>query len=131
MHLNDQSASKVIPEQILKEFDRQLEEITFDCFEIAKISKGQEVSYLLIYLFDKYSLLADLKIPMAQFQQLALKIQNGYRDNLYHDRLHAFDVTQTVHFFLTKCKFEHVGRITSLERAAMYFAASVHDFDHP
>ena len=40
----------------LDEFDRlidnitQVEDISFDCFELVKLSKGYELSYLVIYL---------------------------------------------------------------------------------
>jgi len=33
-------------------------------------------------------------------------VQKGYYDNPYHNKLHAFDVTASVNFFLTSCDFK-------------------------
>ncbi|KAL4512042.1 hypothetical protein ABPG72_005044 [Tetrahymena utriculariae] len=131
MHMPETITQKFIPAHILKEFEKSIDELTFNCFEIQKICGGQESSLLLVYLFDKFNLLDDLKIDSQKFINLSVRVQNGYRDNPYHDRLHSFDVTQTIHFFISKCKFGELAKLKSMERAAMYFSAAIHDFDHP
>lgn len=50
--------------------------------------------------------------------------------NPYHNYIHAADVTQTVNFLLKTCKFAELSNLTYLETAAMYIAASIHDFEH-
>ena len=55
----------------------------------------------------------------------------GYRDNPYHNRVHAFDVTQTCNFFVKRCKFQSISELKPLEVGSMYLAASIHDFEHP
>ena len=51
-------------------------------------------------------------------------------NNPYHNYIHAADVTQTVNFLIKTCKFAELSNLTYLETAAMYFAASIHDFEH-
>ena len=48
------------------------------------------------------------------------KIQSGYIDNTYHNKIHAFDVTITVNFFLSTCDFINVGKLTPLELSYAY-----------
>jgi hypothetical protein len=45
--------------------------------------------------------------------------------------IHAFDVTQTVNFFLTAGDFKGIAALGSLDTFVMIVAAAVHDYDHP
>ena len=54
-----------------------------------------------------------------------------YLDNPYHNAINAIDVTQTTNFILRTCQFSDLSDLSSLEIAAMYLAASIHDFEHP
>ncbi|EGR33678.1 hypothetical protein IMG5_045930 [Ichthyophthirius multifiliis] len=119
-----------IPVNVLNEFQK-IDELYFDCFKLEQISKGDETSYLLIYLFIKYDLIQELQVELSSFKQFALSIQNGYNNNPYHYKLHAFDVLQTLHFFMRKCNFCDLSKTTKLEQIAMYIAAAAHDYDHP
>lgn len=103
----------------------------FDSFKFHQFSKGQSLSYLLSYIFQQNQLLGKLNIPSNLFNSFTVKLQRGYLDNPYHNSLHAFDVTQTMNFFLKKCNFIQLAGLTYLEVAAMYLAASCHDFEHP
>ena len=51
-----------------------------------------------------------------------------YKDNPYHNKIHSFDVTQTINFYVTKCNFGELANLTPFELAAMYIAAAIHDF---
>lgn len=59
------------------------------------------------------------------------KIQSGYIDNTYHNKIHAFDVTITVNFFLSTCDFINVVKLTPLELSYAYIGAACHDYEHP
>lgn len=59
------------------------------------------------------------------------KIEGGYLNNPYHNKIHGFDVCQTVNVMLSKCKFINLANLTSLDIAAMLLAAAVHDYEHP
>lgn len=49
---------------------------------------------------------------------------------MYHNKIHAFDVTQTCNFFLKKCKFQEVAELSPLDVTSMYIAAAIHDYQH-
>ncbi|EGR31348.1 hypothetical protein IMG5_112180, partial [Ichthyophthirius multifiliis] len=111
-------------------YNFKVDELNFDCFKLELITKGDETSLLLIYLFNKYNLIEELRIDQNVFKQFTKGIQNGYKNNPYHNKLHSFDVLQTIHFFMKKCKFTYIAKLSKLEQAAMYIAAAAHDYDH-
>jgi len=51
--------------------------------------------------------------------------------NLYHNKLHAADVTQTINFFLVHGDFMQLADLTFLEVASMYISGAIHDYEHP
>ena len=85
----------------------------------------------MIHIFQINSFYDKLRIDFTIFSSFVTRIQNGYKDNPYHNKLHAFDVVQTTNFFLKKCKFIELATLNDLEIAAMYLAAMIHDFEHP
>ncbi|KRX06400.1 hypothetical protein PPERSA_05013 [Pseudocohnilembus persalinus] len=119
-----------IPNKALIMFEK-VNNIDFNCFELQKITKGQELSYLLIYLFEINDLYTELSINPKTLKNFALAIQNGYQPNPYHNSLHAFDVTQTVNVFLKSKKFQELAQISDLELCSMYLSAAYHDVGHP
>ena len=96
-----------------------------------EISNGQALSYVLIHIFQTNSFYEKLRIDFSTFSSFVSRIQNGYKDNPYHNKLHAFDVTQSICFFLKKCKFQELAALSDLETASMYLSAAIHDYEHP
>lgn len=72
-----------------------------------------------------------LNLDTQKFVKFIKEVQKSYQQNVYHNRLHAFDVTQTVEFFLKKCKFMELAKLNLLELASMYIASACHDIGHP
>jgi 3',5'-cyclic-nucleotide phosphodiesterase/cAMP-specific phosphodiesterase 4/calcium/calmodulin-dependent 3',5'-cyclic nucleotide phosphodiesterase len=68
------------------------DDLTFNCFEAEKLARGEEMSFLMIYLFEKNDLFTNLNINPKTFTDFAKALQNGYKNNPYHRKLHAFDV---------------------------------------
>lgn len=109
-----------------------LDELSFDCWEMKKLTKGQELKYLMLYLFESNNLITELNINPTHFSNFITKVQDNYYDeNPYHNCLHAFDVTQTTNFFIKKLKFEEIAKLNSIELAACYISAACHDVQHP
>ena len=77
------------------------------------------------------SLLEDLEFDVQKFVGFTQELNNGYLDNPYHNNLHAFDVTQTVHYFLSTCQFTQKADLPEIEIAAIYIACAGHDLGHP
>ncbi|EGR30229.1 hypothetical protein IMG5_137410 [Ichthyophthirius multifiliis] len=114
-----------------KNNQQKIDEFTFNCFQMKEITKGNEIQFLLIHLFNRFQLLKDLNIDLSTFYRFTKEIQKGYRDVPYHNKLHAFDVLQTLNFFMIKCQFSSIANLSKLEQAAMYISAAAHDYDHP
>lgn len=56
-------------------------------------------------------------------------LEDHYQDIPYHNRIHAADVTQSVHVLLNSKILENV--FSDVEIFATIFAAAIHDVDHP
>ncbi|KAL4460858.1 hypothetical protein ABPG74_016330 [Tetrahymena malaccensis] len=125
-----QSYVNQIPQPIIKYF-KDVHELSFDCFELEKMTKGQETSFLLLYLFQQNNILASVDIEPDILSNFFKQIEKGYKDNLYHNRLHAFDVLQTANFFLKSCNFIELAAINEFELCTIYISAACHDYDHP
>ena len=120
----------VIPNKVLGMFQK-LDDITFDCWEMKGLTKGQELKYEMLYLFETSDLFSELDINYTIFSNFVTKIQQGYHQNPYHTCLHAFDVVQTTNFMIKKCNFQELADLSYVELASMYVAAACHDVDHP
>eukprot|EP00967_Tisochrysis_lutea_P053592 scaffold66739_cov32-Tisochrysis_lutea.AAC.3 len=80
-------------------------------------------------LMESYGLIEcfDLNVPkMAAFFR---RIQDGYRDNPYHNCVHALDVMLNTSYFMRQEAI--IGLFTPLEKLAAILAAAIHDHDHP
>ncbi len=72
---------------------QDVNEISFNCFDLEIYSGGNELSYLLIYLYDVNEIFDILNIKHKNLVNLSKRIQDGYKLNPYHCKLHGFDVT--------------------------------------
>jgi high affinity cAMP-specific and IBMX-insensitive 3',5'-cyclic phosphodiesterase 8 len=101
----------------------------FDVFELCDLTRQRPLLFVGVALMKKYNLLETFDIPSRAVQNFFAVIEDGYRDNPYHNRIHAADVAQTLHYFL---QFDRSSmQFTSLEILAAIVAAAVHDYDHP
>lgn len=77
---------------------KEINSLEFNCFKFDEISKGKGLSLLLNFLFHSQNLCTKLSIQEKVLTNFSTKIQEGYQNNPYHNRIHAFDVCQ-VNFF--------------------------------
>ena len=63
----------IIPEKIMTMFEG-LDELSFDCWEMQKLTKGQELKYLMLYLFESNNLITELNINPTHFSNFITKI---------------------------------------------------------
>lgn len=114
--------------QFLTAYDR-IETWNFDIFGVDKLTKGRPLLFVAVSLFRKYDLMSKFKISPGTLRNFLSVIEDGYLDNPYHNKNHAADVMQTVHFLL-----EHGSlglHLTDIEILAALVASAIHDFDHP
>ena len=62
-------------------------------FKYHDVVKENNLSYLLIHLFNKYDVFFKAHIEPQHLFTWGNSVSAGYEDNLYHNKLHAFDVT--------------------------------------
>lgn len=119
-----------IPVQVLSAFE-DLDSLDFNSFAIFELDTLGALSNIICFIFDKEGLFNEMDIPIAETSALMGRIQSSYLDNPYHNAIHAFDVTQVMHYFLKTCEFSSVGSLDPLEKIAMYLGAAIHDMEHP
>lgn len=61
----------------------------FDC---DKFGGGESLVHLMLFLFEFHDLYEVYQVKPKVFRNYFTKIMQGYQDNLYHNRIHAFDV---------------------------------------
>eukprot|EP00792_Barthelona_sp_PAP020_P004563 TRINITY_DN2207_c0_g1_i1.p1 TRINITY_DN2207_c0_g1~~TRINITY_DN2207_c0_g1_i1.p1 ORF type:complete len:695 (+),score=53.72 TRINITY_DN2207_c0_g1_i1:32-2086(+) len=108
-----------------------MESWNFDSFTFARqFSRPMTILSYVICL--KYDIPAKFNIKEDTLRSLLNLIEHGYRPvekNPYHNNVHALDVTQACHYFISAGGLEPF--LTDLEIFALFFAAFIHDFGHP
>ncbi|XP_065198715.1 cGMP-inhibited 3',5'-cyclic phosphodiesterase 3A-like [Sycon ciliatum] len=72
----------------------------FPIFELACETGGHVLSILAQHLFETHNLFSDLNINREKFVAYFEKLETGYRDNPYHNRIHAADVLHSTAYLL-------------------------------
>ena len=83
-----------------------LDELDFNCFLFHENSDGEGLTLLLPYLFHSNDLYEKLNLKKDTLYNFANKVQNGYLNNPYHNKIHGFDVCQVLKkilFFYNLC----------------------------
>lgn len=118
-----------IPPEISKVL-KGIDEWSFDTFHLNRVSKGAPLRYMGYELLTRHGCLHKYKIPPQVLENLLILVENGYSSNgnPYHNNMHACDVLQTTHYFISKTGL--VNWLTDLEIFACLMSALIHDFDH-
>jgi hypothetical protein len=103
--------------------------VDWDVFKLQEITNGRALYHTGLYLFHRHDLINKLRIPLVNLKAFLTEVEQGYRDNPYHNNIHACDVLQTLNVFLTKS--EKARHLTDLDKFTALVAAMVHDYDHP
>jgi hypothetical protein len=105
-------------------------EYDFNLFELAQLSGNHSLYLLSHHLFAQAKLFELFVIPMDKFSNCIFAIENGYHADLpYHNSIHASDVLHCIHNLANSPKIKVIW--SDIELLAMYFAAIIHDHDHP
>ncbi|ESO06780.1 hypothetical protein HELRODRAFT_77130 [Helobdella robusta] len=100
-----------------------------DLFEVDALSNHRPLTHVALHLFKQRNILKQFQIRELTFFKFISAIEAKYRNNPYHNNIHATDVLQASHHMLNFSVFKNV--FTELEVFAALFAAAVHDVDHP
>ena len=89
----------------------------FDAFEAATRSKGRPLVLIGFALFRRHHLIEDLGLPVRELMNFLASVETGYRDNPYHNAIHAADVSQAVSYFMMNDAVLRHG-LTPIEKLA-------------
>lgn len=90
--------------------------------------KGVGHIKILFYLFNKFNLLEEFKIPNEVFFRFIYAIREKYNDVPYHNWMHCVDVCQYLAYEISTAELEKV--FTPLEMLSLFVAAVCHDAGH-
>lgn len=100
----------------------------FDVFAYERRNPGRCLEVVFMELLEYFGLIISLKLDPDICRKYIKAIEGGYRDNPYHNHVHAADVLQSVGAILHHDNyFRH---FTNLELLALLLSAAVHDVCH-
>eukprot|EP01136_Pigoraptor_vietnamica_P030892 Opistho-1_new@90729 len=101
-----------------------------DVFEIGQITNGRPLFYIAQAIFEKRNFIPHFNIDEQKLRRWLTAIEEGYKaSNPYHNSMHAADVAQTIHFFLSQNALKDAMSMEEMFGAVI--AALIHDFEHP
>lgn len=106
-----------------------LQHLEFNVFPYKDANNEHHVRLLLMAMFYEFDLPRIFQIPDVTLYRFFTVISRKYRQVPFHNFYHAFNVTQTMYFFLKTGLASRV--LGPLEIMACLVAAVCHDLDHP
>ncbi|KAJ3353564.1 High affinity cAMP-specific 3',5'-cyclic phosphodiesterase 7A [Entophlyctis luteolus] len=115
----------------------------FDLFELDRItncgyknesfasyhfSSATPLYHLSMAIFERYDFFDEYEFDEKTVRKFFKTLENAYNPLPYHSALHASDVLQAMHFFISN--FEMIDTFKRDEILAAMIAAAVHDVDH-
>ncbi|MCP9262088.1 cAMP-specific 3',5'-cyclic phosphodiesterase 4D [Dirofilaria immitis] len=113
----------------LEFYMQKLDEWGPNIFKIQEFSKGHSLTSITFTIMEKRGLLKTFEIPSGILLNYLLHLEHHYKDNPYHNQIHAADVTQSVNVLISSPALQNV--FSELEVLASIFAGAIHDVDHP
>eukprot|EP00292_Cryptomonas_paramecium_P016118 CAMPEP_0113691602 /NCGR_PEP_ID=MMETSP0038_2-20120614/18549_1 /TAXON_ID=2898 /ORGANISM="Cryptomonas paramecium" /LENGTH=212 /DNA_ID=CAMNT_0000613279 /DNA_START=290 /DNA_END=925 /DNA_ORIENTATION=- /assembly_acc=CAM_ASM_000170 len=101
----------------------------FDIFRFNITSNGHPLYWMLMAVVHEYELPRLLDIDFKALHGFVRRLEAGYNDCLYHNSLHAADVTQSTHSLLQSQDLHK--RFLPEELLASLLGAAAHDVGHP
>ncbi|KAA3678042.1 high affinity cAMP-specific 3',5'-cyclic phosphodiesterase 7 [Paragonimus westermani] len=102
----------------------------FDVFSFKRQSSSELVCCLGVHLFEAHDLFHRLCLDRLSVMRALAAIESVYwKRNPYHTALHAVDVTQATHCFISQPKLLRL--LNAAEVFGSLLAALCHDADHP
>ena len=105
----------------------------FDIFDLKKIIGYDNVlPFMGKQILENFFLFNDKIIPLDKLENLLYNISKSYNKNvLYHNAIHASDITQTLSLFFLNSNLEEKLETNILDLLSIFIAALGHDSGHP
>lgn len=101
-----------------------LTDMNIDVHSICENLGKRCLSCVACHLFTVCQLIDSLDVDTEKMRCFFRAVEDGYHDIPYHNQVHATDVLMRVH------AISHKARLSPEVRAALYIAASAHDYGH-
>ena len=102
----------------------------FDVFKFAEHTKGRPLMTMAMYLMEREGLIKQFEIDKNVLRRYLHRIESGYPDNPYHNRIHACGVLHLTYMLIAKGGMSKTD-FQPLAILCCFLAAITHDFDHP
>uniref|UniRef100_A0A7S0EZF5 PDEase domain-containing protein n=1 Tax=Hanusia phi TaxID=3032 RepID=A0A7S0EZF5_9CRYP len=115
-------------EQELQQMEKVLEGVDewgWSPFELAQASGMRPIQALGWHLLRQWNVLEELTIDESTMRNWLAFVESKYKDNPYHNAIHASDILQTVHFLLK------TGKLASYLTQKQITVTSVHLLPSP
>jgi len=106
-----------------------IEEWNFAVFEFVELCDHLSLSLLMLSICRSRSMLSTLQIPSEQLICYMNLVDINYKDNPYHNHIHAADVLLNMFYFMRASVF--LDNISMLDCFSILVAAATHDIGHP
>jgi hypothetical protein len=116
----------------LPEADFDIQDFDLPIFGLAE--KYGENILLSIYAFKAFSqwdIFTSLGMNIQVFLRFVSAVADGYKPNAYHNVLHAADVMQACHVFLSSSGLYQLSEMNQMHSSSLLLAALIHDYKHP
>lgn len=100
-----------------------------DVLKLSEVTAGRPLFAVSWTIMQKHGLLTPMNCEASTFSNFITKIEDGYKDNPYHNSAHAADVVNGCHHFVETLGFKNT--ITTWETYSLLISAAIHDFEHP
>eukprot|EP00798_Chlamydomonas_sp_ICE-L_P023244 gene23244-30468_t len=101
----------------------------FVAFSLNTLTNDRPLSTLGYYLFHSTGLISDFKLKPSHLIKFLCRVEQGYKSNPYHSRIHATDVLQKYYVILTQGGLVP-GYVDKLTLLGCLLAAIVHVYEH-
>lgn len=116
--------------EVVKELNR-LADLDFNVFNLHYNSQGMDLQILMSHLWRIHSYESKLGCRTDLYSNYFYFANLRYKNNPYHNSIHACDVVQTFFFLLKTCNIELISNLSELEVFSCLFSAAIHDLEHP
>lgn len=100
----------------------------FDVFKVNEKTGGKPLAAVGMEVMKSRDLVPTFNLPLPELSCFLQEIESLYMDNMYHNRIHAADVTHASHVLLLRGLERE---LTEIEHLGLIMAAVGHDVAHP
>uniref|UniRef100_A0A7S0RAQ3 Phosphodiesterase n=1 Tax=Chlamydomonas leiostraca TaxID=1034604 RepID=A0A7S0RAQ3_9CHLO len=121
--------SKNMPDEVVGVLAK-VDDWQFDAFKLNEVSNGRPLSMLSFALFKRCEIVDKWGLHEHKLVKFLMKIEDGYPNNPYHNRIHAADVLQSLHVLVIRGGLINHGYCDETALVSCYLSSIIHDYEH-